>query len=252
MGCDIHFHVEKKDENGKWISADRWTVDPYECGDQEDIGIKWDDRFYRSRNYDLFGILANVRNGRGFAGVPTGTGFNPISEPRGLPEDVSPEVKAISDRWDGNGHSHSWLTLAELLAYDWNQTTKHTGMVNMLSFAEFQAKGKPQAWCGSVVGKTIKQISNEEMAKRVAQHQAPIAEWVEANRKIDSDPKTAIEALVKVTQETQGDDEFNYYTRIVWEESYADCCKEFLSQTVPKLQALGSPENVRIVFFFDN
>jgi len=262
MGCDIHFYVEiKKDE--KWVSADKWSADPYDCGDLEDIGIKWDDRFYTGRNYDLFAMLANVRNGRGFAGVPTGTGFIPIAEPRGLPEDASPEVKAISDRWNGDGHSHSWLTLAELLAYDWNQTTKHTGLVNLISFAEFMTKGKPPAWCGMVAGKYIKHISNEEMAERVALSQSSIAGYLEAaseyekaatSPEMESGPRalTALEAMFKCDKETEASDGFSYYTRIYWHETYADAAGDFLDKYLPKLQALGKPEEVRIVFFFDN
>jgi len=30
-----------------------------------------------NRNYDLFAILANVRNGHGFAGIKTGGGIRP-------------------------------------------------------------------------------------------------------------------------------------------------------------------------------
>lgn len=147
MGCDIHFHVEKKDENGKWISADKWTVDPWGDDDPDYIDVKREDSFYHDRNYLLFGILAHVRD----------RSVTPISSPRGLPKDVSPEVKKRSDDYGADGHSHSWLTLAELLAYDWD--------VAMNTYA------------------------------------APTS---------------------------------------------------FVRETLPKLQALGSPENVRIVFFFDN
>ncbi|WP_206689631.1 hypothetical protein, partial [Streptococcus pseudopneumoniae] len=40
-----------------------------------------------NRNYDLFGIIGNVRNGTGFAGVVLGTGWPSIADHRGLPED---------------------------------------------------------------------------------------------------------------------------------------------------------------------
>ena len=44
---------------------------------------------YGDRNYNLFAILANVRNGTAFAGCKTGEGFNPISNPKGVPSDAS-------------------------------------------------------------------------------------------------------------------------------------------------------------------
>ena len=69
MGCDIHLYVERKVPGIGWVSLE----DPNEHYN----GLT-------NRNYSIFAILANVRNGRGFAGIVTGTGFNPISEPRGL------------------------------------------------------------------------------------------------------------------------------------------------------------------------
>lgn len=78
MGCDIHFYVEKR-INGIWQTADKWSADL----DDDRPYVDYDDRFYRDRNYDLFGILADVRNGRGFAGVTTGEGFVPIAAPQG-------------------------------------------------------------------------------------------------------------------------------------------------------------------------
>jgi len=37
-----------------------------------------------------------------------------LSEPRGYPTNVSERTKMEIDRWVGDGHSHSWNTLAEL------------------------------------------------------------------------------------------------------------------------------------------
>lgn len=91
MGCDIHWSVERRRDDGLWERC-------------EGAG-------YDERNYDLFAALANVRN--------CYERVTPIAEPRGMPHDVSPEVKAESDAWDPDGHSHSWHTLETLLAYDW-------------------------------------------------------------------------------------------------------------------------------------
>lgn len=91
MGTDIHPYVEAQDDGGVW----RYV--PF---------IKLE----INRNYDLFGILADVRNG---------AGLEPISEPRGLPKDVAPETKALyRDECD---YAESWVTLQELYDYDWSQ-----------------------------------------------------------------------------------------------------------------------------------
>jgi hypothetical protein len=245
MGCDIHLYVEKKDETGKWISADKWTPDPCVEEDEEPrMWVHWDDRFYRNRNYDLFTILADVRNRRGFAGCVTGTGFNPISVPRGIPEDASPEVKRESDHWDGDGHSHSWLTIAELKAYDWTQTTKHVGVVGLMEFAVFMQKGKPDSYSGDVFGGGVKHISSDEMRVKIAEYQPTISMMVDKPR---NDPQRA--EFEKQLWEAGG---WDYFTQVSWDESYRDCCKRFHEETMPKLEALGDPDNVRIVFFFDN
>ena len=55
----------------------------------------------------LFGLMAGVRN--------QNNQVNPIAEPRGLPEDVTSLTKFESDYWSGDGHSHSHLSLDEMI-----------------------------------------------------------------------------------------------------------------------------------------
>lgn len=57
---------------------------------QRHNGAAWEDiasKYQQNRHYQLFAALAGVRNGVGFAGVPTGEAIKPIAEPRGLPAD---------------------------------------------------------------------------------------------------------------------------------------------------------------------
>lgn len=79
MGCDIHLVLEKKWQ-GQWV------------------GIPME-RCPRTRNYKRFGLLAGVRDDG--------------PDPRGTPEDASPLARMEIERWDGDGHSHSWCTLQE-------------------------------------------------------------------------------------------------------------------------------------------
>ncbi len=118
MGTDIHMFAEVR-KNNKWYPE--WTS-KFNRGEERRGYYRHE--IFPHRSYDTFAILAGVRNGVGFAGCYTGEGFNPISAPRGLPEDVSPYVKHMSDFWGEDGHNHSWLTLAELTSFDWNQRTK--------------------------------------------------------------------------------------------------------------------------------
>ena len=209
MGCDIHFFVETKQNDGTWKSADTWVSDDWDPGRMK---IPYDEHFYQDRNYNLFAILANVRNY---------SDFNPISEPRGLPEDASPDVKAQSDVWDMDGHSHSYLTVTELKAYDWDQQTQHQGIVNLEEFKVYLQKGKPNSWGDGVFGPNVVIVEREEGVSFI------------------SDPS-------KIPKDKE------VYINVDWTESYRDSAGEFLTKTLPKLEVLGDPENVRIVFWFDN
>lgn len=64
-------------------------------------------RMYRGRDYNLFGVLANVRG----SPDPNFTEAN-----RGIPADASPEYMAY---FDADMHSPTWYTLTELLKRNW-------------------------------------------------------------------------------------------------------------------------------------
>lgn len=215
MGCDIHFFLEKK-VDGQWKSMDKWTIDDEE--DESYKYVKYDDSFYGGRNYNLFSILADVRNGYGFAGCDTGDGFTPISYPKGLPKDVTSEVKSYSDGYGIDGHSHSWYTLKELEDYDW--TTKKTKQ-RMLIPSENYEKWKngdhsTMGWGGG------------------------------------GPPRISIEDLEKLPEDKRS----GYSVQVEWEETYKDAVDTYFhNTTIPKMQELAKdvgPENVRCVFFFDN
>jgi len=96
MGCDIHAYKEVK-LKGKW-----------HLYGESDI----------SRRYGVFGLMAGVR--------AYGDEDYKLFEPKGLPSDVCPVTKAMSDHWDTDGHSHSYLTSDELVTLknklaDWDE-----------------------------------------------------------------------------------------------------------------------------------
>ncbi len=91
MGCDIHAYAEIK-EKGKWEFT---GINPFDF-----------------RSYGLFGFLAGVRNY---------SEAEPIAKERGVPSDLSPEVSESNESWDSDGHSHSWVSLKELLDFDYEK-----------------------------------------------------------------------------------------------------------------------------------
>ena len=205
MGCDIHLHVERRTDAG-WEHvpghSDEWA-DP----------ANW----YHQRNYDLFAILADVRNGSGFAGAKIGDGFNPISPPRGLPNDVSDFVRSESDEWDVDGHSHSHLTVAEVLTYDWDQESVKTGLFD--DRGDRWPNGGRAAWVQS-------------FADDYKCLPSTVGEWCAAA----SGPRA------------------DQYKRVTWTTTYWHCTTPEWWATVARAARLskGALDDVRFVFWFDN
>lgn len=102
MGCDIHIRAQKK------INAD-WQTLAF-------VPFSW-------RNYSVFSWLAGVRNY---------SAISPISEPRGVPDDMNDSKDSSEMPWsyDHHGgelgdHSFSWLSVAELQAVNYEQTIEN-------------------------------------------------------------------------------------------------------------------------------
>lgn len=89
--------------------------------------MPYNEHYYNGRNYYLFSILADVRNGYGDGYVEY------ICETKGVPDDASIGYKHIVNMWGGDGHSHSYFTLSELLDIDWDKYNKDGWIDSFLS-----------------------------------------------------------------------------------------------------------------------
>ena len=112
MGCDIHSFAERLNkQTNKWEKVgDAFSLDEYGKTrfkkDKGDSPFDW-------RNYSVFAFLANVRNY---------DHCEPISKPKGLPDDISDEVKQEYEHMEEDAHSTSFLTAKELLDFDYDKT----------------------------------------------------------------------------------------------------------------------------------
>lgn len=240
MGCDIHLYVEKRDALGQWQSADTWEPNPYYEGDDDEgepqMVIPYGTRFYDGRNYGLFAILADVRNGVGFAGIKTGDGYQPIAQPRGLPNDMSAEVAADAQRWESDGHSYSWFMLQDLLDYDWTQSTDLQGWLHAMEFWRWEGWARnhgesPQGWSGDIFGGMVEKLDEDTMRERIQTLRA-------------EHPNDFEKALQKTS----------WYVQCFWTQYYYQVAQKFLGLVIPRLLKLseGDYTSVRIVFWFDN
>lgn len=164
---------------------------------QRHNGSGWEDvpsNYRQERHCQLFAVLAGVRNGHGFAGVPTGEAVKPISAPRGLPSDfcttgeyadghpissldhMDPrrrqwhEPDEPMEVWMGD-HSHSWLEGDEMLA--WFSTAPEVVKVGILDRADYEAwdgKSPPASYCGGIGGPRIVVINDNAVEKEKTPH----------------------------------------------------------------------------------
>ena len=164
MGTDIHGIFQRYDEPAK-----KWVDVP--------------SLYEQDRHYQLFAVLAGVRNGYGFAGDKTGEPVVPISRPRGLPEDFEVDgdhhplasMEIIPPRmreWYENDsplefytgdHSFSWLAGEEMLAWFNSKTSvKQTGILGREEYEKWDRKSKPTKSCGGISGPNIVLIEDTE------------------------------------------------------------------------------------------
>lgn len=180
MGTDIH-SIAQVCRDGQWETVA--------------VGVSGD-----PRGYNAFAMLADVRNGRGFAGIKTSDGFPVMHDPRGLPDDLQADDQVKIDRnklvaawdWDGNtvdvaskearrlqymeddlmwlgDHSHSWCTLAELRRFCEDVASKYTatlcGVVDVDEYRAAKAANRPFAsWFGDVGGWSVLVVNESDLA----------------------------------------------------------------------------------------
>lgn len=119
MGCDIHMIAEQRDRTGLW---EPMLVPMFKNRSfrENDLIDHWNEPYqfepYDDRNYELFSVLADVRNSWDIL---------PISKPRGYPDDLHVFSKWLLDEWVFAEHSPTWLALDEVLDYNWDVPSKY-------------------------------------------------------------------------------------------------------------------------------
>lgn len=172
------------------------------------------DWLYENRNYNLFGILAGVRE----------YSINPISEPKGMPSDLCEYIKSECESWDCDGHTHSYYTFRELIDFDWMSSVVHNeAWVSEKVYKQFKETGDPYPCSGGVYGKNIEKITNKEM-DRVLRDKYP---W---------------------------ESEKSFYTIVSWERPYYEYGQYLLENIYRYLEDNPTidAKNIRMVFWFDN
>ena len=192
MGCDIHTMAEYETDlyipnpaegESHWAPSGKWKaikaqVFEYPYFRENEPISRFNERFtsapYKGRNYELFSVLADVRNTRSFFNIfdpslihQERDSLLPIAQPRGIPEDASKAWKRECKAWGQDFHSHSWFTLTELIeARDggaFEQTVVQRGWVGLRQYLRLKNEGiEPDSWSGGVGGGGIETLSEEQ------------------------------------------------------------------------------------------
>ncbi len=135
MGCDIHIAIERQDESGQWqevgyteqhfaarTAPEEWSQRAWARHDADVArGLESMPDSFTCRNYRLFATLADVRN----YSRPTA---EPLAAGRGLPQDATMDIERETDELTGKhwlgDHSHTWVSLSELQAHQWDEFTQ--------------------------------------------------------------------------------------------------------------------------------
>lgn len=106
MGCDIHVRVERRNKKGEYKHIHGFAP-------------------FSNRDYGTFGFLAGVRN---YSNIP------PICELRGFPCDASKSVEQDYIGWGDDAHSSSWISVEELLGFDYDKQIEDCRVTRMTQY----------------------------------------------------------------------------------------------------------------------
>lgn len=189
------------------------------------------------RDYPLFGMLAGVNDSAfserryGLQDVP----FTPIAEIRGLPVDFSGDAK----RWCSVVNSHNWVSLREILDFDWERRHPRTALVSAVEFLDFEMLGNvwrpaERQHCRDNSGADKREVSQEEMGECVKSILGDV-DW--------EDPFHVV-ALADP----------NILTPVSYSVSYAECAHQLWERVSPRMLKLGREygyDNVRLVIYVE-
>jgi|SRR5580692_1271902 hypothetical protein len=236
MGCDIHIVIERrKNADEPWENVP-YAVKPWHDEDlnEEWLSRTWAEhrrklaagavempRCFDNRNYDLFGILGNVRNGYGFAGIVTGDPWPPLTDQRGVPSDSTAKPDRDGYYEDIGDHSFTYMSLEELRGYDWDGTvSKGRGVVKFDVWHKWvndpNAEPSPFPRCGGLTGPRVEIISE-----------------VDAHRRTDN----LHDSL---------------YVETTWSETARHATNNWIGEVVPVLDAIAGCGDLRLVMGFDS
>ena len=216
--------------------------------------------------------------------------YDPIDEPRGIPQDATDEYKKLAAT---EVHTHSWYTLKELLNFNWQKpASKPQYAVSLYDMDVWSRKKGGQIgrrashsppgildeyrerWYDSGNQRGFfnahprpllphhkrkpmpKRISFADLQKRFIEHGPHAASFFEVGVQPEYN-----DGMYDWVPNREGWDTYHknahpklrdVFANVSWYETYEYVAQRFVHKTIPAMQELGEPNNVRILFFFDS
>ncbi len=222
MGTDIHYQFQARAED---VAVARGDQTPVKNPDKwVDICDNWDG----NRHYLLFAVLADVRNGFGFAGSYRHEPLRPIVEDqRGYPDDLDVDHDL---HWLGD-HSHHWLLGSELMAWTkLDRSLVFGGIISREEFDKWDGKTPPVCYCGMITGPGVVVIED-------------IASAVRCHLSVNEHPNTTTAVSAEPIKDWT-------HIRIYWRKSILEELDYFFSGVIkPLMDEYGE---IRMVMGFDS
>ncbi len=234
MGSDIHIRIERKTADGLWERVpyvEKPWQDEHEGSEytrQQWVryrsGAEQMPENFTARNYRLFGILADVRNGSGFAGSDTGDAWPTIAAERGWPTDMLPIVKPDDYEADDHeylgDHSFTWVRLAELETFPWDDIRRDLrGFVTPAAYAKLKDQGiHPSEWSSGISGPKIVCYTEDQ--------------WEAMNRTAPKD----VDAHIKAS----------------WSKTAREATNDWIGEVAPRLREISQGRDLRLIIGFDS
>lgn len=246
MGTDIFMFAERRSRTPEELARGPWTcVRPPHSEDDWD----WD----LNRNYNLFAILAGVM-GR--------DEITPIAPMRGCPPDATAEALEY-------GMPHSYLTLRELIEFDWGRSARRTETLHSIPCAKMLLLASNASLADEVPANKIR-LSGNRMRRYfrtthfLSELRDHLHDRLEVLLTTEDERAEHCRGLFRQAGDLLGhyesehdpllDVEFEggvrYFADASWDETYASMAGTFYASILPKIREIGDLDDVRIVFLF--
>jgi hypothetical protein len=226
MGTDIRLYPERY-VDGRWQFIGEMEENSFYVYDPEHEPPSCPKDLYDIRNYGLFAILADVRNDEG---------YECIVQRRGIPGDLSPEVKSYfayytksyrEDKSDTLALARDEKQRASWIAYDIDMQLS-PGWLTLEELANFPWHEK-HIQIYAIVDKRVAHLFHPERG-------FPFREW-----------PADIQCSYSTTQKE------NPYCNASWTQTYAEAAgADFMKLLSTYVQQYGASKDVRFVFWFSS